>query len=136
MLSRIYAVAAVVLPVAVLACSSASSGSGSLAPRPSPNLITRAELQQAGVRNAYEAVQRLRPNWLLIRSGQRSFSMETQVAVFQDQVYLGNEDTLRDLGIDGIYEIRYLDGSTAKNTLPGLGDMHVQGAIIVHMTPP
>ena len=37
---------------------------------------------------------------------------------------------------EGVYEIRYLDGATAKATLPGLGDRHVQGAIVVHMSPP
>jgi len=40
------------------------------------------------------------------------------------------------MGIEGIYEIRYLDGATAKATLPGLGDRHVQGAIVVHLSPP
>lgn len=124
--------AAAVLGVA--ACGPASP-SGQ-APRPRTDVLTREELQQVGVRTAYEAVQRLRPRWLIVRSGMRSFSMETEVVVFQDQLFLGNQEALRRIGIDGIYEIRYLDGATAKATLPGIGDRHVQGAIVLHMSPP
>jgi hypothetical protein len=97
-------------------------------------MITRAELWESGVTNAYDGVLRLRPRWLQVRS-MRSFSRETEVVVFQDQLFLGNQDALRRLGVDGIYAIRYLDGATAKATLPGLGDKHVQGAIVIHMSP-
>jgi hypothetical protein len=99
-------------------------------------VLTRAELQEAGVRNAYEAVERLRPRWLWVRSGMRSFELDTEVVVFQEQLLLGNQEALQRIGIDGIYEIRYLDGATAKATLPGLGNRHVQGAIVIYMSPP
>jgi hypothetical protein len=88
------------------------------------------------VRNAYEAVERLRPTWLNVRSGMRSFSVETEVVAFEGTLLLGNADALRRIGIDGIYEMRYLDGPTAQATLPGINDRHVQGAIVVHMSPP
>ena len=100
------------------------------------DLITRDQIAQLDVRNLYDAVERLRPRWLVVRSGMRSFSTETQVVVFQGQLFLGTQDALRSLGTEGVYEIQYLDGATAKATLPGLGDRHVQGAIVVHMTPP
>jgi hypothetical protein len=119
---------------ALLACASGSSLNG--APRPRTDLLTRAELRETGATNAYEAVQRLRPRWLVVRSGPRSFSLETEVVVFQDEVFLGNQEALQRMGIEGIYEIRYLDGATAKATLPGIGSRHVQGAIIVHLSPP
>jgi hypothetical protein len=80
-------------------------------------------------------VQRLRPRWLVVRS-MRSFSVETVVAVFQDNLYLGNPDELRRIGVDGIYSIEYIDGATAQATLPGLRDLHIEGAIVVHMAPP
>jgi len=88
------------------------------------------------VRNAYEAVERLRPRWLTVRSGPRSFNVETEVVVFQGMMLLGNQDVLERIGIDGIYEIRYLDGATASASLPGLGGRHVDGAIIIYMSPP
>jgi hypothetical protein len=98
-------------------------------------VITREELRETEARNAYEAVQQLRPRWLTVRS-MRSFSMETEVVVYQDRMLLGNQDALERLGLDGIYEIQYVDGPTAQATLPGIKDRHIQGAIVVHMTPP
>lgn len=119
------------LPV-FLACASQSTS----AVRPSSSdVITREELEEvADARNAYDAVQRLRPRWLLVRS-MRSFAMETEVVVFQDQMFLGNQDALERIGLDGIYSIEYVDGPTAQATLPGIKDRHVQGAIVVHMGP-
>jgi hypothetical protein len=119
-----------------LLAACASSSPRSMTARPRTDIITREEIDQVGARNAYEAVERLRPRWLVVRSGMRSFSMETEVVVFHDQLFLGNQNALRAFGIDGIYEIRYVDGPTAKATLPGLGDRHVQGAIVIHMSPP
>lgn len=120
------------LPLLV-ACASGSSRRD--APRPRTDVITHEELERSELRNAYEAVQRLRPRWLQVRSGMRSFALETEVVVFQDQLFLGNQEALQRIGLDGIYEIRYLDGATAKATLPGLGSRHVQGAIVIHMSP-
>jgi hypothetical protein len=134
MLRPVHAVLALGLPAAILACASTPSEGG--AARPYSNVITRAELQEVGVRNAYEAIQRLRPRWLTVRGGNRSFQLDTEVVVFQDQMYLGSTDALERMGIDGIYEIRYIDGPTAQATLPGIGDRHVQGAIVIHMSPP
>jgi len=133
MSTRVRYTLAAALPVLV-ACGSGTSRVES--PRPRSNVIAREELRSAGVRNAYEAVQRLRPRWLVVRSGPRSFSLETEVVVFQDQMFLGNQEALERIGIDGIYEMRYLDGATAKARLPGIGGRHVQGAIVVYLSPP
>jgi hypothetical protein len=110
---------------------------GSTSPGERRDLITREQIANVGgVRNLYDVVERLRPRWLVVRSGMRSFSMETQVVVFQGQLFLGTQDALRNLGTEGVYGMQYLDGATAKATLPGIGDRHVQGAIVVHMSPP
>ena len=123
---------AAALPVMV-ACASASSFEG---PRPSSSrVITRAELEQLDVRNAYEAIDRLRPLWLKVRSGARSFERTTEVVVFQDDMYLGNLDVLERMGTEGIYSMRYVDGPTAQATLSGIGDIHIQGAIVISMRP-
>lgn len=129
---RFQLVLAAALPVMV-ACASASSFDS---PRPSSSssVITRADLTTIEVRNAYEAIYRLRPLWLRVR-GPRSFERTTEVVVFQDDMYLGNLDVLERLGIEGIYTIRYVDGPTAQATLSGIGNIHVQGAIIISMSP-
>jgi hypothetical protein len=49
---------------------------------------------------------------------------------------LGDVDELRRMGVDGVWEVRYLDGSTAAARLPGLSDRHIEGAIVVYLTPP
>jgi hypothetical protein len=134
MSGRVQLVLALALP-AILACASTQSGSGTTPP-PYANVITREELRDAGVLNAYEAVERLRPRWLVARSGMRSFSTETEVVAFQGTMRLGTASDHRRIGIDGIYRIYYLDGPTAQATLPGINDIHVAGAIVVDMTPP
>jgi len=133
MLNGVHYLVAAALP-ALVACASSSS-EGENAPSPYSNVITRAELQDAGVRNAFEAVERLRPRWLTVR-GMRSFNVETEIMVFQDRMLLGGLDMLRTIGIEGIYELRYLDGPTASASLPGLGGRHVEGAIVIYMNPP
>jgi hypothetical protein len=133
MSSRAWYALAAAVPV-VLACASGPPLDEALRPR--SDVLTRAELRESGATDAYEAIQRLRPRWLVVRSGMRSFSMETEVVVFQDRLFLGTQDALKRMGIEGIYEIRYLDGATAKAALAGIGDRHVQGAIIVHLSPP
>lgn len=127
---RFQLVLAAALPVMV-ACA---SGSGLQPPRLSSSVITRAELAEIDVRNAYEAVERLRPRWLVVRGG-RSFSTTTQVAVFQDDMFLGDVDALERMGTEGIYTIRYVDGPTAQATMSGIADRHIQGAIVVSMRP-
>jgi hypothetical protein len=123
---------AAALPV-LMACGAGSSGGSYTSPY--TNALSRAELEEADTRNAYEAIERLRPRWLVVRS-MRSFSIETEVVVFQDETYLGNQEVLRSIGTEGIFEIEYLDGATAQARLSGIGDKHVQGAIILHMSPP
>jgi hypothetical protein len=135
MLNRVQYLLAAALPMLVACASSSSESEGEAAPSPYSNVITRAELQDVGVRNAYEAVERLRPRWLTVR-GMRSFNVETEIVVFQDRMFMGGLDMLRTIGIEGIYELRYLDGPTASASLPGLGGRHVEGAIVIYMSPP
>jgi hypothetical protein len=62
---------------------------------------------------------------------QESFGLQTNIVVFQNQTYLGNVDVLRQFSPESAYELDWLDGSTASNTLPGLGSQHVAGAIVI-----
>jgi len=90
------------------------------------------------VRTLYDVVQRLRPRWLEIRAGDRSFAIGTgraTIVVFQDQSYLGDVEYLKQIAPDLAYELKWLDGPTASSTLPGLGSQHVAGAIIIRTRP-
>ncbi len=122
-----------VLALSVFACARPAQDEG-LHPSYS-DVITRDELQKLDTRTLYEAISQLRPRWLQVVSGPRSFNMETEIAVFQDQAYLGTADILHRMGTEGIYSIRYLDGPTAKASLTGIPG-HIEGAIIISMHPP
>ena len=61
--------------------------------------------------------------------------METTIAVFDGETYLGTVDELKTMGTQGIYSLRYMDGETAKASLNGIPG-HIQGAIIIQRNPP
>ncbi len=102
------------------------------------DLLTREEIMGVrGVTNLYDVVERLRPRWLKVRAQDRSFGLTTSIVVYQNQTLLGDVETLRQLQPGLAYEMKYLDGTTAKNTLPGLAFQgHVAGAIILSTSPP
>lgn len=121
---------ALALGVVMTACSSATTGSSQSTGR--RDRLTREEIMSANVTNLYDVVNRLRPQWLEVaQRGDRSFNLQTNVVVFQNQTYLGNVDVLRQMSPELAYELDWLDGSTASNTLPGLGSQHVAGAIVI-----
>lgn len=124
------------LVVVVPLCFGCVKRAGGGGPNTDLELITREQIRELDVRTAYDAVERLRPRWLTVRGGPRSFRLETEIVVFQDEMYLGGTDALRNIGIDGIYTIRHLDGATASATLPGMQSRHVDGAIVISMRPP
>lgn len=100
------------------------------------DVITRDEIMNAGAINLYEVVRRLRPQWINVRAPQ-SFSLETEIVVYQNEMLLGGPDALKQIGPELAYELRWMDGARATATLPGLSaGRHVQGAIIVSTKPP
>ncbi len=101
-----------------------------------PDRLTREEITAVeGARSLYDVVLHLRPRWLQVRAGDRSFGLATNIVVFQDDTYLGNIDTLRQLSPEMAYEMHWLDGTTAAATLSGVGSQHVAGAIIIRTRP-
>lgn len=124
---------AALLPLLVYGCASQAQPSDGTGPSQA-SVLTREEMQGVNVRNLYDAIQELRPRWLYVRAV-RSFNRDTEIVVFQDRLFLGTPDQLRQLGLDGVYWLEYIDGPTAQATLPGLRDRHVEGAIVIHMTP-
>jgi hypothetical protein len=108
-------------------CASAGPGAG---PHSDPDALTQAEIIATGSSNLYDAVQRLRPRWLTPRA-QQSFGLSTDILVFQGQTNLGTVEVLRQLTPESAIRLRFIDGSTAAASLPGIGSRHVAGAIIL-----
>ncbi len=128
---RFALVFAILLPLAACAGNPAPAEGTS-----NPDQLTREEIAGVqGARSLYDVVLQLRPRWLQVRSGERSFGLTTNIVVFQDQSYLGDVDTLRQLSPEVAYGMRWLDGTTASATLSGLGSQHVAGAIIISTHP-
>ena len=128
-----------------VACASAGANATGSKTKADANVITSAELSGQNFRNAYEAVQRLRPNWFTKKDQNAPTRMGMTVSagsavqgdagsglvVYLDNGRMGGPDALRDITIDGIGSIEYMDASTATAKLPGLGSSSVTGAIVV-----
>jgi hypothetical protein len=110
----------------ITACASGSSGD--TAPRGSRDLITLAEIEGVEVTNAYDLIQRLRPEMLRAR-GQGSFaSGPTPAVVYLDGVKHGQIGELRSMPKEVVTEIRYINGPDATTRF---GTGHMGGAILI-----
>ncbi|HEX6368120.1 MAG TPA: hypothetical protein VF006_04270 [Longimicrobium sp.] len=103
-------------------------------PRRRREVISQEEISESRATNLYEVVQRLRPDWLRGAGPSNLGGGGTAIVVYQNNTPLGGLDALRQMSPGYAEALRYLDGSTASNTLPGLGSRRVAGAIVV-MTP-
>ncbi|HEX2208713.1 MAG TPA: hypothetical protein VHG93_13630 [Longimicrobium sp.] len=115
------------------AASAEAGASGTPArQRSSRDLITQEEIMATGTTNLYDAVQRLRPQW--ISGANRTDAMTgggTEVVVYQGATNLGGVDALRQIAPGYVASLRWLDASQATNMLPGLGSRRVAGAILI-----
>ena len=104
------------------ACATGGSGDDD-APRGSRNHIIRAELESLDQLNAYQAVERLRPNWLRSRVGRTP-------AAIVDGNPSSSLGVLRSIRATDVEEMRFLSASDAT-TRYGTG--YDGGAIAVNM---
>ena len=89
--------------------------------------ITSSAIAAARVSTAYEAVQRLQPQWLM-GYGARSHESDAGPTVYLNGFRLGTIDRLRELPIENIREIQFLRPSEATTWL---GTGHVTPVILV-----
>jgi hypothetical protein len=125
--------AGLVLSSAAGCAASASAEGEAQAPgtsRVRSNVLARGDLEAQSGQNLYEAIRRLRPQWLQVRGG-RTISGETEIVVYQDNTLVGGVDALRQMQTDMAVSVEYMDASEAANALPGLGSRRVAGAIVV-----
>ena len=119
---------------AVVACATPGT---SRSTRGNPNVLSRAEIQEAhaDVATAYDAVARLRPNWLAPKGPSSSNpSVGSYAAVFVDGQLVGDLDALRRIQAYHVGDITYYDVTQAgaKFGFRGGG----AGAIEVRMAAP
>jgi len=98
---------AVVGLVLLAAACATGGGSGDSGPRRSSSLITFEELTDIGdVGTAFDAIQRLRPNWLTGRGG-------SGPRVFVNGVDMGSTGVLRNYRMTALREVRFTSPSDA-----------------------
>lgn len=116
--------------VTLAAC--ASGGSGASARTQNPSVISLDEIEASSASNAYEVIQRLRPNFLRTRGavhgtpGATNAVEMVDLVVYLNENRLGGSDQLRQIATTDIREIRYYNASEAT-TKWGTG--HSAGAI-------
>lgn len=115
------------------ASGGATTGATASGARIRANVLTREEIEGSGTTNLFDAIQRLRPQWLR-NASQTSYSGGgTDLVVYQNTTLLGGLESLRQIAPGYAQTVRYLDASTAMNTLPGLGSRRVAGAIVIEL---
>ena len=115
--------------VLVAACSSAAtkSSTAAAAPRGSRDLISRAQIDQMSVQDAYEIVSRMRPEYLREQRGPSSVNRGAVLAVvYIDGVRRGGPEALRGLRPGEVEEIRFM---TATDATTRYGTDHAAGVI-------
>jgi hypothetical protein len=115
------------------ACSSRSpdaGGAGQAPTRSDPNIIRRSDLTDAQLNdmNVYQVIQQVRPRMLQSLGPTSIGPSGGGLLVYLDAVRLGNADTLKDLRMSEIQEIRYLSPSEATLRY---GTGHDNGVILV-----
>jgi hypothetical protein len=94
----------------------------------SPNVISQVELDGTGVSNALQAVQRLRPNFLVVRGNISKRGNDVGVVVYSNNSRVGGTSALGDIPLSEVRRIEFLDASEATQRF-GTGNTH--GAILV-----
>ena len=107
----------------------------SAAPKANPDLISTAEIDSQTFRDAYDVVQRLRPDWFTRKTGssaaRRMGTSGSGLVVYLDNARMGGIEALRQLNTSGIESLQFMDAAIATATLPGLGSSVISGAIVV-----
>lgn len=133
---------ALALSLVVAACAGGGTGASSTQEpatlRRDRNVITREELSTETVTNVYDAIRHLRPEMLTPRGGSQATQSITAGASASDagqiNVYLdgsklsGGVNTLRDISLNGVKEIRYLNSVDATQRY---GTGNTGGAIVI-----
>ena len=102
-------------------CASAGGGGGS-GPRSSGNRIVLADLEGHEQLDAYQAIQRLRPQWLRSRGS-------GSPVLYVDGTRRGGMDELRSIRVADIQQLEYMSSSDASVRF---GTGHQAGAILVN----
>lgn len=112
------------LAASVSACASTGGSAGATSSR---DVITAEEAVATNLTTAFDVVRARRPAWLQKR-GVQSVRVSGDVVVYVDGMHMGGPSALRQVHVNAIREIRYLDAASATQRW---GTGHGFGAIEV-----
>jgi hypothetical protein len=109
---------------AIAACASVGN-----APSVDRNLVTAREMEQMGSANVYQALERLRPEFIRRNRGRQSINLQAaRTVVYIDNARFEELDALRTIPSSAVESIRFLDG---RDAVTRFGNGHEAGALIV-----
>lgn len=112
------------LTLAMSGCAAASQGPA----RGGGNVITRAELEATPTSSAYDAVQRLRPQWLSRPTAATLQPGGNPIMVYVDRHQFGTLESLRGLTTDQIERMEFVP---ARDATTRYGTGHPSGVVEV-----
>jgi hypothetical protein len=113
------------------ATKSATPAENAPAARPNRDLITREQVDaNPGAQDAYEVVQRLRPDFLRERGAMSLNSVRAVAVVYLDGVRRGGPEVLKTIRAQELEEIRFISATDATTRW---GTDHAGGAIDVKL---
>lgn len=119
----------VILVCLSASCSGSTAGTAAPPPSTSSSAILEPELADVSHLSAYDAIRRLRPNWLKVRGvGTFSRQQSSGIRLYVDGARRSDFDDLRNIRASNIREIRYLD---SRQATARYGTDDGDGAILV-----
>src|SRR5687768_6358671 len=105
---------------------------GSAPVNSNPNLLTGDQLRQVDVGNVYDALRRLRPQWLRARGSASMVSPRaSEPIVYVSGIRRGELRTLQNVNIDQVLRVEFID---ARDATTRFGTGHAGGVITVDVT--
>jgi hypothetical protein len=102
---------------------------GSVPASSNPNLLTGDQLRETNVGNVYDALRRLRPQWLRTRGASSIVSPEaTEPVVYVSGIRRGEPRTLQNVNVDQVRSVQFID---ARDATTRFGTGHGGGVIMV-----
>lgn len=123
-----------------LGCAGSPEPSAPAAPQPevmrasvpvisNVNLLTGDQLRETNVGNVYDALRRLRPQWLRARGSASIVSPEsTEPVVYVSGIRRGEIRTLQNVSLDQVQRVEFID---ARDATTRFGTGHGGGVIMV-----
>ncbi|MGH7448741.1 MAG: hypothetical protein ACRELT_14315 [Longimicrobiales bacterium] len=120
----------VVLSLLIVVGTGCSARAATTRPAGGSSSIAQAEIRTAQLSNAYDVVERLRPDWLRTRG----VDGDLRILVYLDNAPYGEADALRQISAGMVTAIDLLRGSEVNTMLTSMSARGVGAVIHVHTT--